>query len=176
MSNKRGEKSISITLISIFFILTAFLLFLHALINFNLRPIVRIFSIMQAGELQVPIFLILVYSLSRRIAVISAVEIAFALFTAYSAVEFFRLKDWARRSLTAVAPIEIVFFLGHIGFWALMATLLPDVTETLFMARSPEVLIALFRFYACAIFILLILPLIASFILLRTEKIRSAMS
>ncbi|MBN1573189.1 MAG: hypothetical protein JW984_08350 [Deltaproteobacteria bacterium] len=175
MSSKKDEKPISITIISIFFIPTAFLIFVHALINFNLRPIAEIFEIMRAMELTVPTFLIILFSLNRLVVIISSLEIALVLFIVLSAIQFLKLKNWARIALTVIALIETALLLCHLGFWALMITLLPDVTATLLEARSPEVLIKLFPFYACAIFLLLILPLIASIVFLRTEKIRSAM-
>ncbi|GEM_PF-2965423 len=176
MNGKRGEKPKSMAPISIFFILTALLLFLHVLTNFNFKPIFKISEIMRSMELSVPAFLIILFSLNKYSVIIFGWETAFILLTFLSAIGLLSLKNWARVALIAVAAIEIVFFLGHLGFWATMVTLLPDVTATLFKARSPEALTTLFSYYAGVLFLILILPLVVSIVLLRTEKIRSAMS
>lgn len=176
MNSKKNGKPISITVISTLLIFTAFIIALHALINFNLKPIAEIFEIMRTMELEVPVFLIILFSLNRQIFMIPALEIAFAFFVVLSAVEFLKLKSWARISLMLIAFIEIALFLGHLGFWAMMVNLLPDVTMILLGIRSSETLMNSLSIYTGALFLLLILPLIVSVIVLMTEKVRSMMS
>lgn len=175
MTSEKKGKSSSVTVISIFFIFTALIVFLHALLNFNIRPIVKIFEIMRTMELEVPVFLLILISPARHALMISSLETAFSVFIIYSAVEFLRLKNWARIALTTIAFVEIVLFLGHLGFWAIMVHLLPVVTATLLNFRSSEALTSSLTVYAGSVFLFLILPLTASAIFLQKKGIRSVM-
>jgi len=168
-------KSASVITISIFFIFTAFLIALHVLTNYNFRPIVRVLEFMRMMDLDAPVFLRIAFSLSKYILIASSIELAFAFLVVFSAMGFLKLKNRARIALMVFAVIEVVFFLGHLGFWAIMVTALPVVTQQSLGFQSPEIALMAFYIYAGVISACVILPLVISMIFLMTEKIRSLM-
>jgi len=168
-------KSKSIITISIFFIFTAFLILLHALTNYNIKPIAKIFEIMRGMELEVPIFLRIVFSINRYFLITSSMKLAFSFMVVFSAIGFLKLLNWARITLIVFAVIEIFLFFGHLGFWATMVTALPTVTTQFLGVKSPEIALKTFYIYGGAVSTCVILPLIISGIFLMTDKTRSLM-
>jgi hypothetical protein len=176
MSGKKNGKPKSITPISIFFILTAILLLLHVLASFNFRPLFKIFEIMRSMGLSVPVFLVILFSLNKYSVIIFGLETALVLLALFSAIGLLSLKNWARIALIVVAAVEIFIFSGHLGFWAVTANLLPDVTTALLGARSFETLTVFLSIYTGAVLLFLIVPLVISIIILRSDRVKSAVS
>ncbi len=175
MITETKGKSTSIITISIFFVFTALLIALHALTNYNFKPISMIYEIMRGIGLEVPIFLRIAFFLNDHILIVSSLELAFAFLIVFFAIGFLRLRNRTRVTLTVFAVIEIVLFLGHLGFWAMMMTAFPIVTTQSLGVQSPEIALRAFHIYAGVISVFVILPLIISGIFLTTGKTRSLM-
>ena len=175
MTTETKGKSISVIAISVFFIFAALLIVLHTLTKYSFNPIASIFEIMRGMELEVPIFLRIAFSLNRYFLIASSMELAFAALVVFSAIGFLKLRNWARVALIVFAVIEIFLFLGHLGFWATMVTVLPTVTAQFLGVQSPEIALRVFYSYAGVVSVFVILPLIISWIVLMTEKTRSLM-
>lgn len=175
MTTETKGKSASVTAISIFFIFTAILVALHALTNFNFRPINSVYEIMRGIGLEVPIFLRIAFFLNDHILIVSSLELAFAFLIVFSAIDFLKLRNRARVALIVFAMIEIVLFLSHLGFWAMMMAAFPIVTAESLGVQSPEITLSAFYIYAGVISACVILTLIISGIVLTTKKTRSLM-
>jgi hypothetical protein len=175
MTAETKGKSASVITISVFFVFTAFLIALHSLINYNFNSVVRVLEIMRMMELEVPIFLRIVFSLNRYFLITSALELAFAFLVVFSAIDFLKLKNRARVALMVFALIEIILFLNHLGFWAMMVTALPTVTAQFLGVQSPEIALKVYYIYAGVISAFVFLPLVISGIVLTTKKTRSLM-
>ncbi len=168
-------KSASVITISVFFVFTAFLIALHALTNYNFRPIEKVYEIMRGIGLEVPIFLRIAFFINEHILIVSSLELAFAFLIVFSAIDFLKLKNRARVALIVFAMIEIILFISHLGFWAMMVTILPTVTAESLGFQSPEIALSTFYIYAGVISAGVILPLVISGIVLTTKKTKSLM-